>query len=208
MQGQPADPAARAGRAGRPGAVAVRLRHGAQPGGGRMTALATPVGEFRLRLVRSEDLPLITGWMNDPVVDAFWELAGPPERTERHVRAQLDGDGRSVPQLGVLNGIPVSYWEVYRVEQDRLARHYPARSGDVGLHLLLGPPESRGRGLGSLLLRAMAEHLLRTSPRVVAEPDLRNTPSLRAFERAGFSRAGELELPEKRAALMLRERES
>lgn len=129
-----------------------------------MTVLTTSAGPFRLRIVRPEDLPLITGWMNDPVVDAFWELAGPPEVTERHVRAQLDGDGRSVPQLGLLNGVPMSYWEVYRVEQDRLAGYYRADPGDIGLHLLLGPPESRGRGLGGALLSAMAEHLLRTSP--------------------------------------------
>jgi RimJ/RimL family protein N-acetyltransferase len=173
-----------------------------------MTALTTPVGGFRLRIVRPEDLPLITGWMNDPAVDAFWELAGPPERTERHVRAQLEGDGRSVPQLGLLDGVPMSYWEVYRVERDRLAEYYPAEPGDIGLHLLLGPPESRGRGLGGALLAAMAQHLLRTSPRVVAEPDVRNTASVRAFRRAGFSTVGEIELPEKRAALMMREREA
>lgn len=171
-----------------------------------MTALTTRAGEFRLRIVRPGDLPLITAWMNDPAVDAFWELAGPPEVTERHVSAQLLEDSHSVPQLGLLNGVPVSYWEVYRVEQDRLAGYYPADPGDIGLHLLLGPRESRGRGLGTILLSAMAEHLLRTSPRVVAEPDVRNTPSVRAFSRAGFQRAGEIDLPEKRAALMMRER--
>ncbi|MCX4746501.1 acetyltransferase [Kitasatospora sp. NBC_01287] len=206
MQGQPAHPAARTGRTRRPGGDAVRLRHHPQSGGGRMTALTTPAGQFRLRLVRPEDLPLITEWMNDPAVDAFWELAGPPSVTERHVRAQLDGDGRSVPQLGLLNGEPISYWEVYRVEQDRLAAYYPVEPGDIGLHLLLGPARSRGRGLGAVLLAAMAEHLLRTSPRVVAEPDVRNTPSVRAFARAGFTSTGEIELPEKRAALMMRER--
>lgn len=47
--------------------------------------------------MRPEDLPLITGWMNDPAVDAFWELAGPPERTERHVRAQLEGMAAAFP---------------------------------------------------------------------------------------------------------------
>ncbi|GAA1265708.1 hypothetical protein GCM10009665_63580 [Kitasatospora nipponensis] len=171
-----------------------------------MTALRTPAGELRLRLVRPADLPLITEWMNDPAVAAFWELDGPPERTERHVLAQLEGDGASVPQLGVLEGVPVSYWEVYRVERDRLAGYYPVDPGDIGVHLLLGPAQSRGRGLGSVLLAAVAEHLLRTSPRVVAEPDVRNVASVRAFQRAGFTRTREIDLPEKCAALMMRER--
>ena len=66
-------------------------------------AAATPVGSFQLVPVRLErDLSLISRWMNDPAVAAFWELAGPESVTEAHLRAQLDGDGRSVPCLGVL----------------------------------------------------------------------------------------------------------
>ncbi|MFI9274788.1 GNAT family N-acetyltransferase [Kitasatospora sp. NPDC052896] len=209
MQGQPAHPAARAGRAGRPGGDAVGLRRHRQPGrrrSRRVIRAATAAGEFRLRPVRPADLPLITDWMNDPAVAAFWELAGPAELTERHVGAQLEGDGRSVPYLGLLDGAPMSYWEVYAAAHDRLAGYYPARPDDTGLHLLLGPPETRGRGLGSVLLDAVTEELLRRGPRVVAEPDVRNTASVRAFRRAGFTETGELHLPEKRAALMIRDR--
>lgn len=68
---------------------------------------ATSVGGFQLVPVRLDhDLPLVHRWMNDPAVASFWELAGPQERTEGHLRAQLDGDGRSVPCLGVLDGTP------------------------------------------------------------------------------------------------------
>ncbi|MEV7023050.1 GNAT family N-acetyltransferase [Kitasatospora sp. NPDC093558] len=172
----------------------------------------TPAGAFRLRPVRlPADLDLLAGWMNDPEVAAFWELAGPPAVTERHVRAQLDGDGRSVPCLGLLDGAPMSYWEVYRADLDPLAAHYPARPHDTGVHLLLGPAASRGRGLGAVLLAALADRILRQRPgceRVVAEPDVRNVRSVRAFERAGFRPAGELDLPDKRAALMIRDRAS
>ncbi|MFJ6622805.1 GNAT family N-acetyltransferase [Kitasatospora sp. NPDC091335] len=218
MQGQPADPDQRHGRAGRPGRQPVGVRGRPQPGGGPLMpceppgwgAVPTPAGEFRLSPVRlPADLALIAGWMNDPEVDAFWELAGPPETTERHVRAQLDGDGRSTPCLGLLDGEPMSYWEVYRADLDPLAAHYPARPHDTGLHLLLGPSVSRGRGLGAVLLAALAELILRRNPRcqrVVAEPDVRNRRSVRAFERAGFRAAAELDLPDKRAALMVRDR--
>ncbi|MEV4616419.1 GNAT family N-acetyltransferase [Kitasatospora sp. NPDC049258] len=172
--------------------------------------MPTAAGEFRLRPADPDtDLALLAGWMNDPAVDAFWELAGPPATTGRHLRAQLDGDGRSVPCLGLLDGAPISYWEVYRADLDPLALHYPARPHDTGLHLLLGPAEARGRGLGGLLLAALATRILARRPRceqVVAEPDLRNTPSLRAFRKAGFDARGALDLPGKRAALMVRRR--
>jgi RimJ/RimL family protein N-acetyltransferase len=173
-------------------------------------ATTTPVGVFRLVPVDpGRDLPLISRWMNDPAVAVFWDLAGDPSVTERHLRAQLDGDGRSVPCLGVLDGTPMSYWEIYRADLDPLARHYPARPHDTGIHLLIGGVADRGRGLGSALLRSVADLVLDRRPscaRVVAEPDLRNTPSIAAFLSAGFRFSAEVDLPDKRAALMVRDR--
>ncbi|GAA2633203.1 GNAT family N-acetyltransferase [Streptomyces vastus] len=172
--------------------------------------IASPVGPFHLVPVCIDrDLKLISRWMNDAAVSAFWELAGPETVTEDHLRAQLDGDGRSIPCLGVLDGTPMSYWEIYRADLDPLARHYPARLHDTGIHLLIGPVANRGRGLGSALLRAVSDLVLDRRPsctRVVAEPDLRNTPSVSAFLSAGFRFSAEVDLPDKRAALMVRDR--
>jgi RimJ/RimL family protein N-acetyltransferase len=172
--------------------------------------ITTPAGVFHLVPVRVErDLPLLCRWMNDPAVAAFWELAGPQNVTEEHLRSQLDDDGRSVPCLGVLEGTPMSYWEIYRADLDPLARHYPARPHDTGIHLLIGTVADRGRGLGGTLLRAVADLVLDKRPacaRVVAEPDLRNIPSVTAFLSAGFRFSAEVDLPAKRAALMIRDR--
>ncbi|MDV9187505.1 GNAT family N-acetyltransferase [Streptomyces sp. SR27] len=170
----------------------------------------TPVGTFRLVPVRlGRDLSILTRWMNDPAVSAFWELAGPDTVTADHIRAQLEGDGRSVPCLGVLDGTPMSYFEIYRADLDPLARHYPARPHDTGIHLLIGGVTDRGRGVGTTLLRAVADLVLDHRPRctrVVAEPDIRNTPSVSAFLSGGFRYAAEVDLPDKQAALMLRDR--
>ncbi len=174
--------------------------------------VATPAGAFRLVPVRVErDLRRICGWMNDPDVAAFWELSGPASVTEAHLRWQIGGDGRSVPCLGVLDGTPMSYWEIYRADLDPLARHYPARPHDTGIHLLIGGDADRGRGLGAVLLRAVARLVLDRRPacaRVLAEPDLRNIPSIAAFLSAGFRFSAEVDLPAKRAALMVRDRPS
>ncbi|MEW1871825.1 GNAT family N-acetyltransferase [Streptomyces caelestis] len=217
MQGEPADPAARPRRTRRSGRHPVRLRHHRQPPALMMSApigdwgpVRTSAGLFQLVPVRVErDLPLLSRWMNDPAVALFWELAGPPAVTADHVRSQLAGDGHSVPCLGVLDGTPMSYWEIYRADLDPLARHYPARPHDTGFHVLIGAVGDRGRGLGSVLLRTVADLVLARRPassRVVAEPDLRNIPSVTAFLNAGFSFSAEIDLPTKRAALMVRDR--
>ncbi len=177
---------------------------------GDWRSAVTPAGVFRLVPVRIErDLACVERWMNDPEVAEFWELAGPRAVTERHLRLQFADGGHSVPCLGVLAGTPMSYWEIYRADLDPLARHYPARPHDIGIHLLVGAKTDRGRGLGSLLLRAVVDLVLNewlACTRVIAEPDLRNTPSVAAFLSAGFRFSAEVDLPAKRAALMVRDR--
>lgn len=171
---------------------------------------ATPAGAFRLDPVRpARDLELLTRWINDPEVHTYWELAGPAAITAAHLRPQLDGDSSSIPCLGLLDGTPMSYWEIYRADLDPLARHYPARPHDTGIHLLIGDGTNRGRGLGTTLLRAVADLVLDNRPRctrVIAEPDIHNTPSVTAFLNSGFRCSAEIDLPDKRAALMVRER--
>ncbi|WP_431037276.1 GNAT family N-acetyltransferase [Streptomyces sp. P6-2-1] len=204
-------------RAGRPGPGPetaapprpARTRTGTVPPGD-WAPVPTPHGLFRLRPVTlPHDLALLTGWMNDPEVAAFWELAGPPDNTESHIRPQIEGDGRSLPCLGLLDGRPMSYWEIYRADQDVLTPHYPARPHDIGVHLLLGGGTDRGRGVGTALLRTVTELVLTYRPcatRVLAEPDVRNARSVAAFLRAGYRKDRELDLPGKRAALMIRDR--
>ncbi|WP_371576398.1 GNAT family N-acetyltransferase [Streptomyces sp. NBC_01314] len=172
--------------------------------------VVTTAGTLHLVPVRLErELPLISRWMNDSAVASYWKLAGTEDVTANHLRTQLGGDGRSVPCLGLLDGTPMSYWEIYRADLDPIARHYPSRPHDTGIHLLIGPVADRGRGLGATLLRAVADLVLDRRPscvRVVAEPDLRNFPSVSAFLSAGFRFSAEVDLPDKRAALMVRDR--
>ncbi|MDJ1130895.1 GNAT family N-acetyltransferase [Streptomyces iconiensis] len=173
-------------------------------------AIETDVGRFQLVPVRlARDLPLVSAWMNDPAVAAFWELAGPESVTAAHLRPQIEGDGRSVPCLGTLDGSPMSYWEIYRADLDPLARHCRTYPHDTGIHVLVGCVAHRGRGIGTRLLRAVADLVLDQRPlctRVLAEPDVRNVPSLAAFLGAGFRLSAEVQLPAKRAALMVRDR--
>ena len=175
------------------------------------TGTVVPAGLFRLRPADPvRDLDLVHGWMNDPETAAFWELEGPRERTEEHLLKQAAFEF-SWPYVGLLDGEPMSYWEVYRADLDpSLAGHYQARPHDAGLHVLIGPAEFRGRGIGGALLRDVAKRLLAADPqatRVIAEPDVRNERSIRAFANAGFRRVADLGLADKRAALMVRDRD-
>jgi RimJ/RimL family protein N-acetyltransferase len=166
-------------------------------------------GDFSLRRMSpDDDLDLLHSWMNDPEVARFWKKPWPREQIASYLRRQ-DRSAHSTPYLGELDGVPMSYWELYRADLDPLARHYAAREHDAGLHMLLGPAEYRGRGLAVGLFDAVSAWQLGADPlatRVVAEPDVENARVIRALERAGFRRTTDLDLPDKRAALMIRDR--
>lgn len=169
-----------------------------------------PRGIVALRPVDTErDLDLVHDWMNRPHVVEYWQQAWPRDRLHGYLVDQMD-DTVSRPCLGLLAGVVVSYWEIYRPAADPLGEAYPARDTDLGVHLLIGDPRATGRGLGGLLLAAVRTGLLAADPacdRIVAEPDVRNVASVRAFQRAGFRRTRDIELTGKTAALMVAERE-
>jgi hypothetical protein len=92
-----------------------------------------------------------------------------------------------------------------------LAEHYAARPHDLGFHLLIGPAERTGRGLGRALMAGVRDALLAGHPqttRVVAEPDIRNAACLSALAAADFAQLATLSLPDKTAVLVAYERES
>ncbi|MEU9305330.1 GNAT family N-acetyltransferase [Streptomyces sp. NPDC048269] len=162
----------------------------------------------RVAQARGADLDLVHGWMESPHIDAFWHQAWPRERWAEEIAGHLAGDA-VLPVLIGHDGQPFAYIEVYRVTRDRLAGHYPHLPHDLGLHIAIGEASRTGRGLGRSLLRAVAEGLLTADPactRVVAEPDVTNVPSLKAFAAAGFRRAGEVTFPDKTAALLVHPR--
>lgn len=163
---------------------------------------------FDLRPATASDASTIAWWMVRPHIQKWWCQDWSVERWAQAIEEQLAGE-HSIPCLTTVDGEDFAYVELYRVRHDRLAEYYAWQEHDWGVHVAIGDTDRLGRGLGRRLLRALAEALLRADPlsqRVVAEPDVTNLPSIRAFEAAGFVTHAELELPEKKALLMVHTR--
>ncbi|MBJ7329841.1 MAG: acetyltransferase [Solirubrobacteraceae bacterium] len=150
------------------------------------------------------DADLVSGWMNAEHVAPWWGLAGPVETTVDYLRAQV-ALPHLEPWLMSADGVPFAYAETYVSAFDPLARHYAARDGDRGFHLLIGPGDRIGTGHAQLLIRALIARLLADpeAGRVLCEPDVRNTRMLRCCNRLGARDAGILQLPDKTASLLI-----
>ncbi|GAA2820910.1 GNAT family N-acetyltransferase [Saccharopolyspora taberi] len=163
-------------------------------------------GEWSLRPADTDaDVALVHRWMNSEHVAVNWHQDWPLERWREEIATQLGG-AHSVPCVVALNGREIAYVELYRVCRDKLAGCYPYAPHDLGVHIAVGERDAIGRGVGSALLRAVADGLLAADPvceRVVAEPNVHNGASVGAFGRAGFVREREVGLPAKNSALMV-----
>lgn len=159
-----------------------------------------------LRLATPADAEGLAALMAEPDVEQWWHQAWEPERWAECISGFLaDPDSLA---LALTEGDRVTgYVEVYRVATDVLGRHISHTQTDLGMHLALGE-SLRGRGLGARLItgvRERAQQILEGCERLVAEPDLLNQRSHRAFAEAGFQAIGAVELPDKTAWLMAAE---
>ncbi len=161
-------------------------------------------------------LGLVHRWMHAPHVAPWWDLAGP-----RHeVAAYLDGQlalPHLQPWVVAADGEPFGYVETYAAHLDPLADAVAAATtadpaapataiddGDRGWHVLVGPPDAIGSGLGRLLGRAVLARAFAdpTVRQVVCEPDERNERMVRFCASLGHLDLGHLALGPKRAALL------
>jgi acetyl CoA:N6-hydroxylysine acetyl transferase len=165
--------------------------------------------EISFRLVTlEEDLDRLHRWQAEPYVSPFWNLAIPYEAYREHLIRFL-ADRHHTLYIGELDGQPMSYWESYWVLDDIVGRTYDYHPEDQGIHLLIGEPEYIGRGVALPLLRAMTALQFQHEPtqKVIAEPDIGNKKMIHVFEKCGFTFQKEIDLPDKRAALLFCHRE-
>jgi RimJ/RimL family protein N-acetyltransferase len=165
-----------------------------------------PVDGLALRQATPADAQDLAALMAEPDVEHWWHQAWEEDRWADYI-AGLVQDPNSLPLTLADDGRAVGYVEVYKVATDILGQHVAHGPADLGMHLALGEL-ARGRGLGARLIRSVldaAPVILDGCGRLVAEPDARNTRSHRAFEAAGFTAVGTVQLPDKTALLVAAE---
>ncbi|MGQ0626043.1 MAG: GNAT family N-acetyltransferase [Sporichthyaceae bacterium] len=168
--------------------------------------------DWTARLVRPDgpDLELLHTWMHRPHVATRWEQAWSRASWSAALTAQLAGE-HSRPWIisGPCEGRrrDLAYVEIYRPARDVLAEHYDADPHDLGVHLAIGEEELTGQGLGTVIVAEISNALLRAEAactRIVADPEAAHLAARAMFTRAAFVLHAEVDLPHKRAALMLR----
>lgn len=168
-------------------------------GSGQHTGFGTLTVE-PLRL--AEHLALLHAWITHPRA-RFWGMGdATPARVRAAYRA-IEENPHHHAWLGRLDGTPLFLTETYDPGHSELRAHYEVTDGDVGMHLLVAPPDAPRSGLTSEVMRTVM-HFVFADPRhrrVVVEPDVRNHRIAAKNREAGFTVLRRVRLTDKTAHL-------
>jgi aminoglycoside 6'-N-acetyltransferase len=147
------------------------------------------------RPLRQADLRLMYEWLRREHVRRWWDDHETYEDVVEHYLPSLEGRRPTDLYLILLDDRPVGFIQTYLVtDHPEYADLVGVGSGVAGVDLFIADEELTGKGLGpEVLLRFLGEVVFSEPGTIacIADPDVRNTASIRAFEKAGFRRAGE-----------------
>ena len=100
-----------------------------------------PSSQENSHLTTMSDTALLQMWLSKPRVNEFWG-----DYTPNFLTAALN-QKNSFPVIGLWDGVPFGYFEVYWVKEDRLGQVLgnDSEPWDRGLHVIIGEEWARGR---------------------------------------------------------------
>jgi RimJ/RimL family protein N-acetyltransferase len=163
------------------------------------------------RLTNPEaDLDVFHEWHNSFRVSFFWELNKPKEELKEYMLKGLQ-DPHQIPMFVELDGVPLGYYEMYWVAEDRLGPYYEVDAFDRGFHFLIGNKKFLGHSITDSVIKSGLHFLFLDDPRtrkIMAEPRSDNQKVLKYAEASiGWRKVKEFDFPHKRAALLECKRE-
>ncbi|KAI0901060.1 acyl-CoA N-acyltransferase [Annulohypoxylon nitens] len=144
------------------------------------------------------DCSLLQMWLSNPRVASFWG------QYEPNFLSNALQSRHSFPAIGMWDGVPFGYFEIYWVKEDHLGRYMgnDVQDFDRGIHVFIGEEWARGRVQQwlSSLVHWCFQADYRTM-NICLEPRVDNARFIQHLQYGGFAKERELSFPHKRAWL-------
>jgi aminoglycoside 6'-N-acetyltransferase len=156
--------------------------------------------DVSFRPLTEADLLLVHEWLGREHVQRWWGEPGDLDGTIEHYGPSLDGRDPTDLYAIVVDGRDAGMIQTYIVaDYPEYAALIGVEENVAGLDLFLGEQALLGRGLGTEIIGRFVSEVVWARGETfacVADPDVDNVASLRAFEKAGFERVREFVDPE------------
>jgi aminoglycoside 6'-N-acetyltransferase len=149
--------------------------------------------EFSFRILAKEDFSLVSLWLHKPHVKKWWP---DPQETldeiEKKYGGPIGGDDPTDVYIAEIDGKPIGFIQSYMVSDYPEHAQSIQLDNSVGVDLFIGEEDLIGKGYGTMLLKQFIEKVIRkeygNASSVVADPEVANKASVRAFQKAGFQK--------------------
>jgi aminoglycoside 6'-N-acetyltransferase len=150
---------------------------------------------LEFRRMSADDLRQMHDWLQRDHVRGWWSKYATYDAVVEHYLPAIEGREPTDLHLIVLADRPIGFIQTYLVsDYPEYAELIGLGQGIAGVDLFIAEKELTGKGIGTDALRAFTRDVVFTRPTTVAcvaDPDVRNAASIRAFEKAGFRSVAE-----------------
>ncbi|WGL97992.1 GNAT family N-acetyltransferase [Arsenophonus sp. aPb] len=169
----------------------------------------TDIGTFSIRpLDLNEDITIISQWVNRNYAH-YWGMQNYTSQQVKNFYQDLLNRQPNSVFTGSYQGKIVFLLECYWAQDDVISQHYSAEPGDMGMHILVAPPEEKINQFTWGVFQTIIAFIFHNPAvkRIVVEPDIRNTKIHRLNIKAGFVYEKTVQLANKMAGLAFCTRE-
>ncbi len=153
-------------------------------------AVVTATTDLRFRPLTRSDLPLVVRWQHSEAARPWFGGGLSLEQAIERYGPRIDGVDPVRMYVALLGGRPVGYAQEYAAPPPPVPVGAALPGETVGIDYLLGEDELVDHGVGTALIGAFIDRVVRrdhpSATHVVARPDHRNRRSIRALEKNGF----------------------
>ncbi len=147
-------------------------------------------GKLLVRTLQDEDAHLLLKWLTNPALLEFYEGRDRTINLQTVRGKYLNKHGNPVTGCAVeWDGKAIGFTQFYPLDDAEKMRHgYRTTERIFGMDQFIGEPGDWNKGIGTSLVKAMAEYLWRSekADRVVMDPQADNARAIRCYEKAGF----------------------
>jgi RimJ/RimL family protein N-acetyltransferase len=138
-----------------------------------------------------DDFPLLQRWLQNPHISAWWRELLDLDAVRAKYAPRVDGIEPTHVFLIEYCNRPVGWIQWYRwSDYPDHAQRLGAEPDSAGLDLAIGEQKMMGMGLGPSAIGKFLHEVVfvdTTIAAVISDPEEKNTRSVRAFEKAGFT---------------------
>lgn len=147
------------------------------------------------------DRALLLEWLSNPsLTEVAWGEEAPwdAQKIEEHFFEE-DENSNEVACIIEYESREIGYIQFYMLDEASYKFNsevpYEKFNSGYGIDLFIGPPEFWGKGIGTNVIKSMANYLINTlgAKVVCADPEEDNKRTVQSFIKAGFSPMGKIE---------------